>query len=72
MSDYCITEMKGCPFCGHQPKVFQLSNEHGGGIFTACSNSCCALKPSLTTENREQAVTFWNTRYNEEQPNGQN
>jgi len=53
-------ELKPCPFCGKQPKLFKVSL-HGWHVACAKENVICvSLKYKAT---KELAITAWNTRH---------
>lgn len=57
-----ITELLGCPFCGHLPTVEPW---HGGGPrkrMVHCLNKYCAVGPQVAGSTYGKAAKGWNYR----------
>lgn len=55
-------ELKPCPFCGHQPKLWgEDGNIHGVQI--ECVNGRCPSEPHVWENTSAEAIAAWNTRY---------
>lgn len=45
-----------CPFCGSEPRIYQTQ------WAIKCADPHCSVKPSVYSNDRDVAVTRWNSR----------
>lgn len=45
-----------CPFCGSEPRIYETQ------WAIKCGDPHCSVKPSVYSNDRDVAVTRWNTR----------
>lgn len=55
-----MNELKPCPFCGGDAELRETSSHD---YFIRCTNKQCASRTRNYHENKNGAISAWNTRY---------
>lgn len=56
-----MSELKPCPFCGGEAKVYWLDYEEAW--FAGCGNNGCHVWPHICHNTEAEAIEAWNRRY---------
>lgn len=60
-----MPDLKPCPFCGHQPKVFKYKSPVSNveKVFIFCVHMDCHMRvKTMGCDTEEEAIAMWNRR----------